>query len=503
MLQKSNLKDWKQTLCMIMCYADNEKQTKDLLVGFGERLSKAGELIGAMACFMVSSDLGRLFGVWSDIVQESNENYHRAVEKIFSFSSSPGVNRQIRKEDRTAVTRKYGEYAQFLVAQGHVEIAAQFLKQIKDGGDEVKKLLQRIDISHPELNIFPRQQPIQQKRGGFQDRRQGNRQNRGRIPEQMGRDKQPVRGGRDEPPVRQPPRSTGRNPPPDRNNPATGRQPGGRQRPMGRGPTRGQPKPIQNEPQHNLDRGGRRPPTRKTPEPEPVQEKSVSRPPPRGGRQPRGGRGSQSDPPVDSRRQPPPRGGNRGDPSRASPVERRPQQTREDNSGGRSNMGRRMPPSRRGRQSSDNSSDRQPDPQPNYTQPPRGGRDSGGRAPPGRRVPQQRGNRSSGRGMPQRQGRDSGTSDGYGQPPVRSTVPSRREPPQQMDMPDRPNAGGFFGQEPSTTTYTEKSGNNDPRNVVETLEEVVSGIQQGIRLSPMDSRQLRQATNKLKQLRGL
>merc|ERR1719499_1041261 len=170
MVEKSDIGDWKQTLCMILSYAASKAETNEYITLLGTKLSNSGELLPSMACFMCANDLSRLFGCWGDIMQETKGEYHPMMEKIFSISNAPNI--KMGSGERTAVAKSYGQYANFLVAEGQIEVAAQFLKVTKQNIDspEVNALLNRIDQAYPHLNLLPKKAQATASRRGVPGR---------------------------------------------------------------------------------------------------------------------------------------------------------------------------------------------------------------------------------------------------------------------------------------------------------------------------------------------
>jgi len=483
MVEKSNTEDWKQTLCMILSYASSQSEANEYVTLLGKKLSNSGELLPSMACFMCANDLDRLFGCWGDLMQETRGEYHPMMEKIFSISNAPNI--QMGDAERKAVAKSYGQYANFLVAEGQIEVAAQFLMVTKKSIDspEVNDLLERIDLANPHLNLLPKaskrkQATGRQRPGGRQTHT--NRPNHGTRPSHGARPGVPTRGA----PSRNPPARSdrGRHQPPPEPTPERRTRPAantGRQTRPPR-PARTQPPRFtQNEP---APAPSHQPPPRRTrptnpprsSEPSPRQPQARKRPEPR----PRPGRPTRNEPtpqPVV----------NRGDPTRSTPPGRRQPPQRQ----------RRQPAARGARQPAVNPPT--PDPTPNAP-PPR-------RQPRGRPSPQSndsynqptqpepRGRRPAPRPQPGRRGRPS-------RGPARTTPP---EPaPAPAPQPYEKKAGGFFGQNSSARDYTGEKGNDD-RAVIDTLTEVVNAVEDSKKLSGMQLRQLRATRTKITQIQGL
>lgn len=459
MVEKSDANEWKQTLCMILSYASDPQEANQFITELGKKLTTVGHLIPAMSCFIVATDLPRLFGIWGDLMSESHGDHHPMIEKIFSISNAPNV--QMKQGDREAVAKCYGEYANYLVAEGHVQVAAQFLmvtKQSIDSGD-VNELLHRINEAHPELGIFPNQQ--HQKKTN----RNPNTGNRRPVPKSAPKVSHNTTQRQ---PTRQP--STSRKVPPSRNN----------------GP--------QTQPSHNTTRPGS---TRKQPprNPQPERTRQPVRGPPERAPQPTSGRSSGS-----AGRQRPAPGRNpapaRNPPGRRVPPGRNPQEP----------VASRIPPARSS---------------PNTRHPPATkpspARKAPSRMPPSRGQPKPSSDRAPSRGdpaypqnnssrNPPRKGVPQQKPQPYGQPPARGSV--RRQPgrtaapaPNQQAV-SRKKVGGFFGQQSSAKAYTGQT-EADSRNVLDNLNKIITDIEQSGRLNPMQGRQLRNSRNRVTQIQGL
>lgn len=461
MVEKSDVNEWKQTLCMILSYASSQQEANQFITELGKKLTTVGHLIPAMSCFIVATDLPRLFGIWGDLMSESHGDHHPMIEKIFSISNAPNV--QMKQGDREAVAKCYGEYANYLVAEGHVQVAAKFLMVTKEsieavGGNsqDVNQLLHRINEAHPELGIFPKQK---KKAPGHHGGRKKNisRAVPGGASKAPYGQPQPGRHHTRSEPVRNVPTKR-KGPQPTRKAP----QPVNTRKP----PARGTPHP--NQP--------RRPPTRgqqdRTP---PSNDRRPVRQAVRGPGSARNGATPTRNPPRG--RNPPPRNTpepatSRTPPSRGSTSTRRPPTASDRN---KASTSRRMPPSRG---QTNTSSERVPS-----------------RGDPVKYPPQKASRKPATRGASQPQ-------PSYGQPVQRGSRRQHIAAPADVRNREKRTSGGFFGQESSALAYTDQM-EADSRNVLQNLSKIITEIEQSGKINGMQNRKLRNSRSKITQIQGL
>jgi len=459
MVRRSNPSEWKQTLCIIISYCDSEPNANQYLTELGAKLAKSGNQIAAISCYMCASQLERLFGVWGDLMQENHTPFSQLIEKVFAFTNAPSI--RISKDDRTAIAKTYGEYAQFLVNQGHVQVAAEFLKiaQERASTQDIKKLLDRIYVAYPEINPNPAPVQKKQKYTGRANNKPDRYNRRTEPNTRRGHPKsvkdpaayspQPVASPRpdlDSQPGR---RQTARPAPGRRQTPTRAGRPTGQKRPVV-----ARPGPV-TRPPGRTQQPARRQPAPAAEPPAPVR-RGAQRPPARG----QGTRRGQATSPARNERAPPARKApmHRNEPVAAPQPEAKP--------------------SRRS------------------IQPPRGRQ---GRTPV----------RRSDSGRPS--GRPAGRSGGRGQGRMPAPVPAMEAPSAQpYGSPTEPNRrsaprrgpGGYFGQNSSANSYTGNT-NKDSRDVLGGLENLVSQLSSSSKISPIDSRSLKSHKSRISQLNGL
>jgi len=541
MVDKSNTEDWKQTLCMILSYASSQEEANEYLTRLGKKLLNSGELLPSMACFMCANDLERLFGCWGDLMAETRGEYHPMMEKIFSISNAPNI--KMGAVEQKAVAKSYGQYANFLVAEGQIEVAAQFLLQTKKSIDskEVNDLLERIGRAYPHLNL-----PIPGLKQGYgnpgRSSRPGRDNRTGRVPPGPG----PRAGGARPGPSRPNPAAATHNPRPGRPGPGP-RQPSRPSRPS-RNPApqpdaapTGRPRPVPRNATPNARQPTRPPrpgrgdsgrPERNQTQPRynPDTTSSSSRPRP-GRPNPRAGSNPARNPePAPARRAPPARG-NRGTPPRREEASVGPPMGARGHD--RGDPTRPRPPGRQPVRAAPRrpaSNARQPMPSPSTSEPapnPRAAardmRQGTGKALSS--FPPEMNAHSRSRRPPPRGGRTpTRSNDAYNQPREADPRASRRAParrggarnprgtppaarqPEPMQPAPQPSyekkAGGFFGQNSSARDYTGEKGNDD-RDVITTLTEVLNTVEDSKKVSKMQLRQVRATRTKITHIQGL
>ncbi|ETO27918.1 protein transport protein Sec31A [Reticulomyxa filosa] len=172
---EENLKNWKETLAIILSFCKGDAGNK-LCNLLGQRLVREAENVhGAVTCYLCSHNVAELINLWTlDLL--GSQTYeevkaaevlskqvspdlvlHECIEKVLVFINAPSVPKS--KENVNALADIFSKYATLLASQGSLQVSAQFLKFISDArcpagtyvNEETQALLQRIAISESDV----------------------------------------------------------------------------------------------------------------------------------------------------------------------------------------------------------------------------------------------------------------------------------------------------------------------------------------------------------------
>ncbi|KAK9505402.1 hypothetical protein O3M35_009469 [Rhynocoris fuscipes] len=159
-VSKSDLSSWKETLAIILTYA-NDESLPTLCQELGSRLEKAGEEYSSCAdiCFIASGHIAPLIHKKTSGITLNPDNIQDLVELILVAQGALQARGQ-RLPIVGDVAKVMKEYVQLLAAEGDLETALEYINDSQD--DSVVDLCDRIYYALGHKTMYHNQPPQRQ-----------------------------------------------------------------------------------------------------------------------------------------------------------------------------------------------------------------------------------------------------------------------------------------------------------------------------------------------------